>query len=106
MIGVGAFVGRHLRRVEAIEHDGEILIVVQWSADTARGTRKPALVVPLRRFQYQKDHNPQMDTDYFLNDPLPESLFLAILAPDAHREFGVMPGPDVEFPMPDMPTKH
>lgn len=92
---VGAFIGRVYGGLDAIEHEGEILVVLSYYRDTTGRLEKPAFVIPLSSVAHQDlSKDPLAPVRWKLDAPLPEwILHLTELTPDS-KQYGVREGPD------------
>jgi len=96
---VTATVGNRPRLIDAIEHDGETLVVVLWYGKEQEGLRWPEYVLPLASVRHQVLDQPPDPRLYSLNDPLPAELFLGTATRQQRKQFGVRKGPKVMFPL-------
>lgn len=90
--------GRRLAESQAIIFEGETLLVVQWYANQAESLMRPEYVIPLATLQHQDlGDDPKAPARFFVNEPLPESLFDGSATRAEHKRFGVRKGPDVTY---------
>jgi hypothetical protein len=90
--------GSHINLVEAIEHEGEFLLVTMWLTNPALGLRKPGYVIPMRFLRHQQVKTEGRQFDFVINAPLPSSLFDGTMPPDEMAKHNVQNGPEIPFP--------
>jgi hypothetical protein len=96
---VAAKIGGKLTLMDAIEHDGETLVVVLWYGKETEGLRWPEYVIPLASVRHRVLDQPTDPYRYFLTDPLPADLFLGTATRQRRKHFSVLKGPKVMFPI-------
>jgi hypothetical protein len=95
---VQAMVGNKMAMFSAIEHDGEILLILQAEKDDARKVWRPILVLPLSKVKHQDySDDPKAPMRWFLNDPLPTSLFDGTASRAEWRRYGARKAPPLKF---------
>ena len=94
---VAVIVGSKPRLIDAIDHDGEILVVVLWYGKESEGLRWPEYVLPLASVRHRVLDHADGSRGYSLTDPLPAELFLGTATRQQRKHFGVRKGPKVMF---------
>lgn len=83
---------------DAIEIDGQIILVVLWLVNFDAGRRKPGLVLPLSSVEHQDLRDqPKAPWQFFVTSALPEQLFLGTASPEQLNKHSVLPGPNLDF---------
>lgn len=99
-LSVGAFIGNRMCGLDAVEHEGEILIVLSWLRNTTAGLMKPRFVLPLSSVVHTSaPENSNSPVRWMLFDQLPEDLLNLSSLADS-RQYAVREGPDVQIPIP------
>jgi hypothetical protein len=99
---VQAMVGDKAVAFSALEHEGEIFLVLKMSSNPSLGLQRVDLMFPLSKVAHQTFDDPKAQCRWFVNDPLPAKLF-GDPSPLERELYGVRGGPDVTFPL---PAKH
>jgi hypothetical protein len=94
-------VGDQMGFMNAIDDEGEILIVLHAIQNMQTLHVKVVSAFPLHRVRYQDlGPDPSNPCRWFLNDPLPKSLFDGTASQELKARYGVCAGPELEFPIP------
>jgi hypothetical protein len=96
---VKAVVGSRAGLLTAIEHEGEVLIVLTMLANPALKVQKPEYVLPLTEVGHQAIDDPTAGYRWLVTERLPKALFDGTATRQQRRRLGVRMGPDVTFPL-------
>jgi hypothetical protein len=85
---------------DVIRHGGKHWIVPTWIEAPSKGYKSPERVVCLDPLRHQKGRFGNPPVDFFVNDPLPNSVLYGPDPPARQGEYRVVLRPKVRFPIP------
>ena len=84
---------------DAIEYEGKLWLVPQWSDSPILGVRMPTRIISLETIRHQQAPV-GYEADLLINDPLPTGLLDGPIPPELAGRYVVIEEPEIEFPLP------
>ena len=83
-------------KMDTIEHEGQMWLVPEWIDIPGEGWSTPVRIIRLDGLAHQKSAH--RDYDYFLNNPLPKSVFDGEIPTEVESEYVVIENPNIKVP--------
>lgn len=84
---------------DAIEYEGKLWLVPEWSDSPVLGYRIPTRIISLETLRYQRwEAGPY--AEYVINDPMPIDVLEGRAPPEVLSKYVVVEMPDIRFPLP------